>query len=316
MSEQDFEKNLYITYLDETTAYTYPKSDMLVMASLTCQKAKYINSLEKEWTELRKKYNVPNGVYLHATGIKSLLNPRYSSFEPKKKSPELEKIFYNENNELDKELLFDFYTDALDVINRCEFDIVITTYKIDKTNKFEKELTTKYCNTNWYILFKKHLDNLAYFAMKKYSDTGKCTVKFQTKLRYDGDQNLSSRDDIRDAFSHSITSGTKRFDAKLIRHLFDELRFINKSEVGRCTSCEKICDNQLISHIGSEVIDFIALYSGKYCSKKQMIKDHIDNFPKKSKEHAEKVYKNSVIIKVGDKRIEPLEYFKEKIFTF
>ena len=41
MSGQDFERNLYITYLDETRAYTYPNTDMLIMASLTCQKAKY-----------------------------------------------------------------------------------------------------------------------------------------------------------------------------------------------------------------------------------------------------------------------------------
>lgn len=313
MSEQDFEKNLFITYLDETRAYTYPNADMLIMASLTCQKAKYINTLEKEWNKIRKKYNVPDGVYLHAAGIKALLNPKYLTFQDKKRDFDLEKIFFK-NGQVDKDLIYNFYVDIMNVIYKCEFDIVITSYRIDKTKQFDKDLSKKYCNTNWYILFREHLDNLAYFTMKKYLDKKKCSVRFQTKLRYDGDQNLSSRDDIRDAFSHSITAGTKRFDAKLIRHVFDELRFINKSEVGNCTNCNTECDNRLISHAGSEIIDFIALYAGKYCNKEQMINDHVENFPNKTKEHAEKVYNNSVIIKIDDKKIEPLNFIKSKIF--
>lgn len=75
-----------------------------------------------------------------------------------------------------------------------------------------------------------------------------------TKLRFDGDIDLGERDDIKQAYHHSITLGTKHFRPDVTVKLFDEIRFIGKNEVG---------SHNDISHSGSEIIDFITSFAAR-----------------------------------------------------
>lgn len=305
MGKQNFEKNLFITYSDEISIYSCSVASMNAIASMIARKNIYINKIEKQWIELRRKYNVPDGVYLHFTEIKALLNNRIHD----KWNINMKNIFFS-NNELDEEKLFNFYSDILEIIKQNEFDLIITTYKIYKDSFYD----AKYNNSNWCILFKDHLDDIADYAVNTYFNKSKRKIEFQTKLRYDGDFGLSTKGDLREAYSHCISCGTKKYNPKLIKNVFDELRFINKSEVGFCSTCSNNCNNKLIAHSGSEIIDFITFYAGKYLGKSDMIEDQMKSL-RITKLKAESMYEKSTTIRIGTKEIKPIDVIKSKIFV-
>lgn len=303
MKNKNFEKNLFITYSDEISIYSSSISNMNAIVSMISRKKNYIEKIEKQWIELRKKYNVPDGVYLHFTEIKALLNNSLCH----KWNENMKDIFF-EDKKLDKKKLIGFYTDIMKIIQNSEFDLIVTTNIRNKKSFFE----AAYNNSDWYVLFKDHLDDIAEYAVNRYFNETKRKLEFQTKLRYDGDYGLSKKGDLREAYSHCISCGTRKYRPKLVKEVFDELRFINKSEVGFCSTCIENCNNKLISHAGSELIDFIALYAGRYVGREEMIADKV-KLLNISPEEAKEIYKKSSTIKIGNKILQPINVIKSKI---
>ncbi|MCB2362199.1 hypothetical protein [Clostridium estertheticum] len=310
----DFLTNLHIIYTDESPNFSYKTCTSYSMASIVAPQKYYIEDIEPNWNSLKKKYNIPNGVCLHFTDIKALLNPNYYIRSIKYRNPDMEKIFCD-GIKLDYTLLYNFYIDVINFIKKYAFKIIVSNSYNLKNREFETAVQNTNLNSPWYLLFKNHLDDLTEYAFReKYSHS---KLNFQAKLRYDGDLGLSNKNDIRDAFSNSITTGTSRFNSKTIRTCFDELRFINKKEVGYCSNCTYVpsCTNKNYSHAGNEIVDFIAAYAGKYLTMNTNI-DHFKNsFPIK-KDQAESTYKKSISLKIGSHYLEPLSVIIPKIYIF
>lgn len=312
----DFTSNLHIIYTDESINFSSPDCNSYSMSSIIAPYNYYVDKIEPNWNILRSKYNIPDGVCLHFTDIKALLNPKYIHRAINERNLSMENIFYK-NNQLDQALLHNFYNDVLNFIKTNEFVVVTSNLTEPKSQKFHSCIQKKHVNSTWYILFKKHLDDLAEYALReKYltSESKGKPLKFKGKIRYDGDYNLSNKNDIRDAFSHSITTGTTRFNSSIIRNCFDELRFINKTEVGFCSNCSSLpsCSNKNFSHAGNEIIDFIAAYAGKSLVKTDYIKYHELSYPS---ENAEDSYKKATTLCVDNKVIEPINVISKKIYT-
>ncbi|MGG7198806.1 hypothetical protein ACQPUI_19085 [Clostridium butyricum] len=322
----DFNPNLHIIYTDESNNFSYSTCTSCSIASIVTSQEYYINTLESDWNSLRQKYKVANGICLHFTDIKALLNPKYYTRLEKDRNLDMENIFFKPQNpsdkpqnplgtskmQLDTVLLYNFYCDVIDFIKNHDFTIIVSNYFYLKSKTFPT-IAKKHLNSDWYILFKNHLDDLIEYALREKYKNSK--LKFQAKLRYDGDFGLSNKNDLRDAFSHSITSGTARFDSKTARTCFDELRFISKKEVGYCSNCTSLpsCTNKNYSHAGNEIIDFIAAYAGKYISKAENIKHFKDSLSKTTKA-AKSSYEKSVTIKILDKQLSPLDAIIPKIY--
>lgn len=309
----NFEKNLHIIYTDESSDFSHSLCSSYSMSSIVAPQKYYIDRIECDWNKLKKKYNIANGICLHFTDIKALLNPRYYSRSVEKRNVEMEKIFCDDHNNLKYDLLYNFYSDIIKFIDTHDFKVIVSNVYDYKSKQMNSNLK-KYTNSIWYILFKNHLDEIAEYSLReKYSNS---QLKFIAKIRYDGDLGLSNKNDIRDAFSNSITTGTNRFTSEIIRNCFDELRFINKKEVGFCSNCKSIpsCTNKNYSHAGNEIIDFIAAYSGKHLTKDVNIDMFKQSFPDK-KDRAEISYQHSTTIKINDKLITPLDVIIPKIYT-
>lgn len=112
------------------------------------------------------------------------------------------------------------------------------------------------------------------------------------KLRYDGDFELSVRNDFRNAFSHSISNGTKRFTSDAFKDIFDEVRFIDKSEIGYCVICTNDCKSKLVNHAGNEIVDFITYYAAIYIAKDCMKNDYINYDTKQKMKQIKSLTKN------------------------
>ncbi|MDU5883184.1 DUF3800 domain-containing protein [Clostridium perfringens] len=311
----NWNKNLYIIYTDESSNFTYKSCKSYSMSSIIIPYNHYKDVIEKEWNDIKTKYNIEEGVCLHFTDIKALLNPRYFEREEKKRNKAMEKIFCEDGN-VNKNKLKEFYNDVLEFINKNKFTIITTVLNEETNKKFNDLIDRKHGNSIWYRLFKEHLNDITKYALSEKIDidkkSKKLRLKFNAKIRYDGDYGLSNKNDIRNAFSHSITTGTNDFNAETIRDCFDELRFINKTEVGYCFSCDLIdkCTNKNFSHAGNEIIDFIAAYSGRGLSKKENLKYFKIDF----KSDGKNAYNKSVTIKIDDDLLKPLEYIEKKIY--
>ena len=312
----EFTKNLYIIYTDENSNFTYKDCKSFSMSSVIFPYEYYKEEIETEWNSIKLKYNVDEGVCLHFTDIKALLNPKYFDRDIKVRNENMEKIFCKDGT-LDKGRLKNFYHEILNFIKEKDFTIITTVLNEPADEKFDTQIEKKYSNPLWYKLFRKHLNDITKYVLKEKCNLNKNNKKlnlnFKAKIRYDGDYGLSNKNDIRNAFSHSITTGTDDFNSEVIRECFDELRFINKAEVGYCSNCNLIpkCTNKNFSHAGNEIIDFIALYSGRYISKGENIKYHNSSFNNKN---GTSNYKKSVTIKIDDEIIKPLDFFKNKIY--
>lgn len=318
MKRNEFEKYRYITYLDEVTNYEFSDRSFKSIVSISMPKNKYIDELEKKWSDMRKRFNIPDGVCLHFTDIKALLNPRYFDREEYERNEDIENIFCN-NNTVDQEKLINFYKEVIQIIEKTEIDIVVTGKRFEKNSMTKNKLVRQYINSEWYILFKDHLDKLAEYMLtksfNKFSANKKKDRKFKilkTKLRYDGDYGLMSRDDFRDAYAHIISNGTSNYNRELAKECFDNLKFVDKQEVGLCNTCESNCDIKRISHAGNEILDFIALYASNLIFKEYMIKDYMNAFNKDESDAKNYYYRNSRIY-IGDHSIYPHEVLKNKI---
>lgn len=300
MRDPDFEKNLFITYLDEVTAYDLGAYSYTAIASISMKKDYYINNIEARWKELRKKYCIPEGTCLHFTDIKALLNKKYFNRPEKERNFNIEKAFCN-GKVVDKDKLYNFYIDIIKIINECEFDVLITGARYDKSSNLKKHKTKM--QNNWYTLFKGHLDNLAEYMVFK-SENNKKRKLYSTKLRYDGDEYLESKPHILHAYADTICNGTSRFNTDHCRKCFNSLKFIGKEEVGSVKE---------ISHAGMELLDFIALYAVKYDIKDIMIEDYI-KFKNVSYEEAEKYVNKQIKIYIGEKDIYPHKSIENKIY--
>lgn len=316
----DFTSNLHIIYTDESINFSPPNCNSYSMSSIIASYNDYVDKIEPNWNKLRSKYSIPDGVCLHFTDIKALLNPRYFTRKIEDRNPSMENIFCT-NDQLDQTLLHNFYNDVLNFIKTNEFVVVTSNLTEPKSQKFDSYIQKNHVNSTWYILFKKHLDDLAEYALReKYLISRpkgkplKTALNFKGKIRYDGDYNLSNKNDIRDAFSHSITTGTTRFNSSIIRNCFDELRFINKAEVGFCSNCSSLpsCSNRNFSHAGNEIVDFIAAYAGKFLVKTDYIKYLKLSYPS---ENVEASYKKATTLFVDNKVIEPINTISNKIYT-
>ena len=218
-----------------------------------------------------------------------MLNNKYFNRPEKERNFNIEKAFCN-GKVVDKDKLYNFYIDIIKIINECEFDVLITGARYDKSSNLKKHKTQM--QNNWYTLFKGHLDNLAEYMVFK-SENNKKRKLYSTKLRYDGDEYLESKPHIIHAYADTICNGTSRFNTDHCRKCFNSLKFIGKEEVGSVKE---------ISHAGMELLDFIALYAVKYDIKDIMIEDYI-KFKNVSYEEAEKYVNKQIKIYIGEKDI-------------
>ncbi len=52
------------------------------------------------------------------------------------------------------------------------------------------------------------------------------------------------------------------------------MRFIDKSEIGFCVSCDvNGCNSKLISHAGNEILDFMTIFAARYIAYEDNIQD-------------------------------------------
>lgn len=318
MDKSEFERYRYITYLDEVNNYTFGDVSFNSIVSISMPKNKYIEELENKWSKLRKKFNIPDGLCLHFTDIKALLNPRYFNREGSQRNHEIEKVFC-EDDSVDQEKLIKFYNEIIGIIENTDIDILVTGKRLEKNTMTKNKLIKQYTNSEWYVLFKDHLDALADYMLRKsfdkFSQNRSKNKKFKilkTKLRYDGDYGLMSRDDFRDAYAHIISNGTKNYNRELAKECFDNLKFVDKQEVGLCNTCENDCDIKRISHAGNEILDFIALYASNLLCKDYMIRDYMNVFNKSESDAKNYYYRNSRIY-IRDDSIYPHEKIKNKI---
>ena len=136
------------------------------------------------------------------------------------------------------------------------------------------------------------------------------------KLRYDGDIDLSTRNDFRNAFSHSISNGSDRFTAEAFKDSFDEVRFIDKSEIGYCVSCEDpACSARLINHAGNEILDFITIFVARHIG----LASHVEDLAKHRNVLPETIrpgVEATLILKLGDKEpLAPLDAILPKLYS-
>lgn len=302
MSNSDFEKNLFITYLDEVESYNLGDYSFMSIVSISMRKNYYKNVIEPKWKKLREKYCIPDGACLHFTDIKALLNKKYFDRPEKERNLDLEKAFCN-GNILDKSKLYNFYIDIIDIINECEIDVLVTGIRQDKNSKFNQ--CKKQLQNIYYILLREHLDNLAeYMTFKSDNNDNKKRKLYATQLIFDGDQSFKPKKHIIYAFSDIICNGTKRFNAKYCMSCFDNLEFVGKDEVGLASG---------ESHAGNELLDFIALYAAKYFSKDMMIDDYI-KFKGVGEAEAKEYVDKNIKIYIGKKDIYPHKSIEKKIY--
>ncbi|MBA4535542.1 hypothetical protein [Brevibacillus halotolerans] len=247
-------KELFISYLDESKIENIPgqSARYYSIASMTASKSEYIEKIEQKWADLRKAFRIQNGMVMHFTDIKHLLNTAPS--RPHK--AEWVKIF-SDGGQINYPKLYKFYREILHIIDESPFVVMLTGVKWEpdhtirglKKNKNLREQT--YFTP--YIAFREHLNLMSFYLLNLLNSTDSISYNRITKLRYDGDVGLGERDDIKEAYHHAITLGTRHFRPSIVKSLFDEIRFIGKNEVG----------SENITHAGNEIIDFITTIASR-----------------------------------------------------
>jgi len=237
------------------------KTDYYTIVSVTWERQFYLDKIEPLWLQLRQRHGIPDGVALHFTNVRHLL---VSGKPAKHYSAELLEVFSvsksSTDNNIDYPALHAFLTDVVNFIDQNNLTVQATGIKYDRDgiirnvkNKFFKTSTYR----PPYLAFREHLNLMATYLLSL--STGEFKTDGQlylnTKLRFDGDVDLGERDDLREAYNHCISLGTRHFRPILTKKIFDEIRFIGKNEVG--------C-NPGISHAGNEITDFITSILSRY----------------------------------------------------
>jgi hypothetical protein len=314
----NYDARLCISYLDESEAYEAPKRFYKSMVSLTALKSIYIQGLENDWKNLRVKYNVPQGVYLHFSSIKNLLKQGLTKIN----DPVIQKIFSKIDGSIDYNRIYNFYSDIQSIIRQNQFIVQATgiEYPKEKIN-YPKGIKL---NSVMYQLFYEHLDRMAFYLMdlglndyqnrKKTSNNAKFKFFF-SKLRYDGSYDLNERNDYRNAFSHCISDGTKHFNSSVTKEVFDTLSFVAKEEVGKCINCPSACSYEFVSHAGDELVDYIALYVARDMWK-DSFKDYMVNDEGVSSQNVDELINELTTITVpGFQPLVPIDDIKPKLFS-
>ncbi|SFV03772.1 hypothetical protein [Alicyclobacillus macrosporangiidus] len=254
-----------ITYLDEAKHSGRGQHRSIhhyTIVSITATTSDYLSSIEPHWHSLRIKHGIPDGLTLHFTDLRLLLQPG-QPFQ--KYSPDLLQLFSKSRSplsiEIDYPRLYAFFLDVLNFIKAEPLKIHATGIKSDR-NGLIRQINLNYFQDFTYRppyhAFKEHMNLMALYLMNLYSGTYNARNCFFTKLRFDGDVDFGERDDVREAFNHCISLGTRHFRPQLVKRVFDEIRFIGKNEVAQATP------NGGITHAGNEITDFLAVMVSRY----------------------------------------------------
>lgn len=248
-------KKYCISYLDEAKLFnTGPNNsiDHYTIVSITFDRDYYINTVEPAWNQLGLNNGIPQGQALHFTDIRNLLVPR--SIE--KYKPEWLSVFTKAKSpvivDMDYQRIHSFFIDVVEFIENYNLVIQATGIRFDKQGLVRNISNRYFKNSTYqppYHALKEHLNLMGFYLLDIPSGTfdPKRPVFLSTKLRFDGDVDLGERDDLREAFNHCISLGTRHFRPTFTKAIFDEIRFVGKDEVGRT----------VISHAGNEITDFI-----------------------------------------------------------
>jgi hypothetical protein len=241
------EPTQYISYLDETKSdNTNPRR--YTIASMTAKKDDYLNEIEPVWAQFRTKYGIPNGQVLHFSHIKQLLNPDTRSY--KTEWVTIFKAATPSPTLIDYPKLHAFFIELLQLLNPFPFIIQATGLRWNPLHniRLHNPYLTDRTFFPAYITFREHLNLMGVYLLNLHAASYNKNNRGITKLRYDGDIGLGERDDLKEAYHHTISLGSRHFRSELTRQLFDEIRFIGKDEVGHSPG---------VTHAGSEIIDFI-----------------------------------------------------------
>lgn len=209
---------------------------------------------------------------------------------------------------LNIEQLKKFYEDMFLIIKEANFDILCTTILYDTKALHRSAAFTTQCTSPHTIAFGEHLDLLCFYLKQGFSENTSAK-SLSTKLRWDGDNGFNQKNDYRLLFNKVVSLGTTHYQAETVRKCLDEIRFINKSEVGFYDSPE---NPKIISHIGCDIADFITYFVGKFSIKDELIKTYqIEGL---NEEESIKKFYDSVTFTIGDKVFSPYDdILKEKI---
>lgn len=326
--DKEFNKRKCLTYVDEFEKNISKNLRAVCIVSFTSLKDNYIEYFEIEWLKLRSYYNIPNGVPIHFTSLRSICNKidytdsngskkesvgwnheyvikKYEYFKDlaEKGGKKLEdikdfrkfleqyslwkcfsKVDSNGIKSLDFEILNNFYKELLVILSEANIKILCTTFLYDVNANHKKRGKSNY-KAPYCMAFLDHLNLLCFYLKHAYmtdyelKSNSLYSKHFTTKLRCDADDGYSNRNDYRLSFNEAMTSGTRQFSGDAIRDTIDEIRFINKKEIGY-QSDNKDMKQNIISHVGCDIIDFIAYYVGMYSIKGHLVDSYINEFLK------------------------------------
>jgi hypothetical protein len=250
-------KKLFITYLDEAKIFNKGPTnsvDHYTIVSITSDREYYVKDMEPNWQALRQKHGIPDGQALHFTDIRHLLQQGKPAAAYKAEWLRIfSKTKSSTSTDIDYTRMHSFFTDVIEFIKNHQFIIQATGIRYEKkglirniSNQYFKDSTYR----PPYYALREHLNIMGIYLLScsvgTFNPQGH--VYLTTKLRFDGDVDLGERDDLREAFNHCISLGTRHFRPNFTKKIFDEIRFIGKHEVGNSAN---------ISHAGSEITDFI-----------------------------------------------------------
>lgn len=227
------------------------------------------------------------------------------------------KLFRNDSDgKIDVIKLQQFYENIIKVIKQAEFNILCTSVVYDTKSLHKVRFMAEQIKSPHVIAFSEHLDLLCFYLKHGFISEDELRESaelyaegFSTKLRWDGDDGFNQRHDYRLLFNKVVSMGTTHYQSNTVRKCLDEIRFVNKHEIGYYDDIQK---QSLVSHIGCDIADFIAYYVGKYSIKNEIIKMKMNQG--KTEEQAEMEFIESVTFKIGNKNFNPYEEtLKDKI---
>ncbi|WP_142338171.1 hypothetical protein [Bacillus thuringiensis] len=220
-----------------------------------------MQNIERDWNALRLRHGIPDGQALHFTDIRHLLvSGKPASAYKAEWLAIFSKTKSSTSTDIDYTRMHAFFTDVVEFIKNHDFIIQATGLRYDKrglirniSNRYFKDSTYR----PPYYAFREHLNIMGTYLLSISTGTfnPQGHTYLTTKLRFDGDVDLGERDDLREAFNHCISLGTRHFRPNFTKKIFDEIRFIGKNEVG---------DSRFVSHAGNEITDFIATIVSRY----------------------------------------------------